>query len=156
MCIRDSPGSWANSMKVCVIDDFADQKIGITTDSLVTAGASIGFAVTAYISNQVIPGTGTTSLFTGFVKGIITGVTTDSTNSASTIDVKIVERVTSAGVKTAITYEEGAAWASFSTSNSVRFLNNSGILTGSSAVAAFTPASAVSYTHLTLPTICSV
>jgi len=140
-----NPGSWANSMKVCVIDDFADQKIGITTDSLVTAGASIGFAVTAYLTNQVIPGTGTTSLFSGFIKGIITGVTTDSTDSASTIDVKIVERVTSAGVKTAITYEEGAAWASFSTSNSVRFLNNSGVTTGSSAVAAFTPASSVDW-----------
>ena len=140
-----NPGSWANSMKVCVIDDFADQKIGITTNSLVTAGASIGFAVTAYLTNQVIPGTGTTSLFTGFIKGIITGVTTDSTDSASTIDVKIVERVTSAGVKTAITYEEGAAWASFSTSNSVRFLNNSGVTTGSSAVGAFTPASAVDW-----------
>jgi len=140
-----NPGSWANSMKVCVIDDFADQKIGITTNSLVTAGASIGFAVTAYLTNQVIPGTGTTSLFTGFIKGIITGVTTDSTDSASTIDVKIVERVTSAGVKTAITYEEGAAWASFSTSNSVRFLNNSGVTTGSSAIGAFTPASAVDW-----------
>tara|TARA_R100001594_G_scaffold6270_1_gene18062 strand:+ start:1102 stop:3309 length:2208 start_codon:yes stop_codon:yes gene_type:complete len=140
-----NPGSWANSMKVCVIDDFADQKIGITTNSLVLAGASIGYAVTAYLTNQVIPGTGTTSLFTGFIKGIITGVTTDSTDSASTIDVKIVERVTSAGVKTAITYEEGAAWASFSTSNSVRFLNNSGVATESSAVNPFTPASAVDW-----------
>ncbi len=140
-----NPGSWANNLKVCVIDDKADQTIGITTNSLALAGATIGYAVTAYLTNQVIPGTGTTSLFSGFIKGIITGVTTDSTDSASTIDVKIVERVTAAGVKTAITYEEGAAWASFSTSNSVRFLNNSGVVTESSAVNAFTPASAVDW-----------
>ncbi len=140
-----NPGSWANSMKVCIIDDLGDQRIGITTNSLVTAGAVIGYAVTAQLSNVVIPGTGTTTLYNGYLKGIITGVTTDSTDSASTIDVKIVERVSSAGVKTAQTYEEGAAHASFDTSDSVRFLNNSGIVTGSSAVGAFTPASTVDW-----------
>ena len=140
-----NPGSWANNMKICVIDDLADQTIGITTDSLWTAGARVGYAVTANLSNMVIPGTGTTSLFNGYLKGIITGVTTDSTNSASSFEVKITERVSAAGVITAQTYEEGAAWASFDTSDSIRFLNNSGVTTGSSAVAAFTPASAIDW-----------
>jgi hypothetical protein len=27
-----NPGSWANNLKVCFIDDFADQTIGITTN----------------------------------------------------------------------------------------------------------------------------
>ncbi len=140
-----NPGSWANNMKICIIDDLADQTIGITTDSLWTAGARVGYAVTANLSNMVIPGTGTTSLFNGYLKGIITGVTTDSTNSASSFEVKITERVSAAGVITAQTYEEGAAWASFDTSDSIRFLNNSGVTTGSSAVAAFTPASAIDW-----------
>ena len=140
-----NPGSWANNMKICLIDDLADQTIGITTDSLWTAGARVGYAVTANLSNMVIPGTGTTSLFNGYLKGIITGVTTDSTNSASSFEVKITERVSAAGVITAQTYEEGAAWASFDTSDSIRFLNNSGVTTGSSAVAAFTPASAIDW-----------
>jgi hypothetical protein len=26
-----NPGSWANGLKVCFIDDYADQTIGITT-----------------------------------------------------------------------------------------------------------------------------
>ena len=140
-----NPGSWANSMKVCIIDDMADQTIGITTNSLALAGATIGYAVTAILSGEVIPGTGTTEAFSGYLKGIITGVTTDSTDSASTIDVKIVERVSAAGVITAQDYQEGAGWASFDTSDSVRFLNNSGVVTESSAVAAFTPASAVDW-----------
>ena len=140
-----NPGSWANNMKICVIDDLADQTIGLTTDSLWTAGARVGYAVTANLSDMVIPGTGTTSLFNGYLKGIITGVTTDSTNSASSFEVKITERVSAAGVITAQSYEEGAAWASFDTSDSIRFLNNSGVTTGSSAVAAFTPAAAIDW-----------
>ena len=142
-----NPGSWANNMKVCVIDDLADQTIGITTSSLVTAGAVIGYAVTARLENVVIPGLGTTELFNGYIKGIITGVTTDSTDSASTIDVKITDRVSAAGVTTAITYDEGTAWASFDTSDEIKFLNNSGIVTGTTAFnnTYYTPASIVDW-----------
>jgi hypothetical protein len=142
-----NPGSWANNMKVCFIDDLADQTIGITTTSLATAGATIGFAVTARLENMVIPGLGTTELFNGYLKGIITGVTTDSTDSASTIDVKITERVSAAGVITAVTYDEGTGWASFDTSDEIKFLNNSGVVTGTTALnnTYYTPASAVDW-----------
>ena len=140
-----NPGSWANDMKVCVIDDLADQTIGITTNSLALAGATIGYAVTAALSNVVIPGAGSTESYSGYLKGIITGVTTDSTDSASTIDVKVVQRVSAAGVITAQDYAEGTAWGQFDTSDSVMFLNNSGVVTGSSAVAAFTPATAIDW-----------
>ena len=140
-----NPGSWANNMRICTIDDFADQTIGITTDSLASAGAIIGYAVTAALSNVVIPGAGSTESYSGYLKGIITGVTTDSTDSASTIDVKIVQRVSAAGVITAQDYAEGTAWGQFDTSDSVMFLNNSGVVTGSSAVAAFTPATAIDW-----------
>ena len=74
-----NPGTWGNGLKVCYIDDFADQTVGIATTGLADAGATIGFGVTASLDNAVIPGSGTTSGFTGFLKGIITGVTTDRT-----------------------------------------------------------------------------
>ena len=138
-----NPGSWANDLMVCTIDDFADQTIGITTTSLVTAGAQIGYGITAAISG-VLPGSGTTSVFTGYLKGIITGVTT-ATSGSSTIDVKIVSRVSSAGTETKIDYKEGDAFSSFDTSDSVYFLNNSGINTGLSASAAYTPGTAVDW-----------
>ena len=89
-----TPGSWGNGLKVCVIDDLADQTIGITTDNLFKAGAIVGQGVTVALNDVVIPGAGTTSTFNGYLKGIITGVSTDSVNSASTFDVKIVSRVT--------------------------------------------------------------
>ena len=93
-------------LRVCVIDDIADQIIGITTTNLGNAGATIGFGVTASLVGQVIPGAGTTSAFDGYLKGIITGVSTDATNSVSTIDVKVVSRVSAAGTETKITMQK--------------------------------------------------
>ena len=48
------PGTYANNLKVCTIDDAADQVIGITTTDLGNAGARIGFGVTTTISG-VLP-----------------------------------------------------------------------------------------------------
>ena len=53
-----NPGKWGNNLKVCFIDDFADQTVGIATTSLSDAGATIGFGVTAALTNAVIPGAG--------------------------------------------------------------------------------------------------
>ena len=139
-----NPGTWSNTLKVCTIDDFADQRIGISTNNLALAGATVGFAVTANIDGAIIPGIGTTGGFTGFLKGIITGVNTDSTNSNSTIDVKITDRISAIGGITSyfpIDYAEGNSIAAYTTSSAVRFLNNSGVATGHSLNAAYTPAS---------------
>ena len=125
-----TPGSWANNLKVCTIDNAADQTLGVTTDSPVTAGMIVGHGVTATLSAVTIPGDGTTSTFTGFLKGIITGVSTDATGKASTIDVKILSRVSSGGTETKIDYAEGDPNKSFQASDTVFFVNNSGINTG--------------------------
>jgi hypothetical protein len=124
-----NPGSWANELKVCQIDDLADQRIGIGTTNVLTTGAEIGFGVTAPLSSVTIPGSGTTSTFDGYLKGIITGINTDATNSKSTIDIKIVSRVSSGGTETAITYQQGTDFAAFSTSSALKFINNSGVHT---------------------------
>jgi hypothetical protein len=140
-----NPGSWGNGLKVCFIDDAADQIVGIATTNPSALGATIGFGVTANLSAVTIPGLGSTSTFTGYLKGIITGVTTNATNGASSIDVKILSRVstagTTAGTETKINYAEGSSFASYLTTSSLRFVNNSGITTGGSATAAVTPAS---------------
>jgi hypothetical protein len=130
-----NPGSWANNLKVCFIDDFADQRIGINTTDLSNIGAQVGYGVTTAITSTAIAGVGTTSSFTGYLKGIITGVSTDTTNGSSTIDVKIVSRVSSAGTETSITYSEGNSVASFEQADTLYFVNNSGINTGLSASA---------------------
>jgi len=133
-----NPGSWANNLKVCMIDDAADQIIGITTTDPGAAGAVIGYGVTTDISGSVIPGVGGTTSFTGYLKGIITGVTTSSTTGNSSFDVKILSRVSTAttdnGTAYPITYAQGNSTAELQASDVIYFTNNSGISTGNGSV----------------------
>ena len=129
-----NPGTWANNLKVCFIDDFADQVIGIGTTNLSTLGAQVGYGITTVL-NGTLAGTGTVSTFTGYLKGIITGVATDSTNGNSTISVKVVSRVSGGGTETAINYVEYNPLASFEANDTLYFVNNSGINTGSTGTA---------------------
>ena len=125
-----NPGSWADNMKVCVIDDAADQIIGINTVNLGSLGAAVGAGVTSPLSSVVIPGVGTTTVFNGMLKGIITGVSTDTVNGNSTIEVKVVSRVSSAGTETKINYAEANPAQSFESSDGLSFVTNAGITTG--------------------------
>jgi len=129
-----NPGSWANNLKVCIIDNKADQIIGITTTDPGNAGAVVGYGVTLTLSGVTIPGNGGTASFTGYLKGIITGVTTDATNSNSTVDVKIVSRVSAAGSETAIDYKQGDSNSSFSVADTVSFITNASNLAGTASI----------------------
>ena len=131
-----NPGSWANGLKVAYIDDKADQTLTVPVTSLSGVGATVGMGVTAAISG-VLPGSGTTSVFNGYLKGIITGALDDSTGVASKLDVKIVSRVSSTGTETRIDYAEGDPFASFSSTAELRFTapgSVSGITTATAAV----------------------
>ena len=143
-----NPGKWADGLKVCVIDDFADQVIGITTVNVGNTGATIGFGVTATLNNAVVPGTGSTSVFTGFLKGIITGVTTDATGGNSTIDVKVVSRVETVGggsTETAITYQEGSTTRAFGIAVPLDFVTSAGINSTGLHATRYTPATQVDW-----------
>jgi hypothetical protein len=129
-----NPGSWANNLKVCVIDDLADQIVGITTTNLASVGAQVGYGLTTTLTSVTIPGSGTSSTFDGYLKGIITGINTDTTNGNSTITVKITSRVSSAGTETQISYAEGTGFAAFAASQTVSFINSSGAPTGTASV----------------------
>jgi hypothetical protein len=92
MFAAKNPGSWSNNLKVCIIDDKADQIIGINTTTFNTLIArvdnGIGLGVTVSLTNvQYTLPTGINTFFTGYLKGIVTGVRDDS------VDVKIVSRV---------------------------------------------------------------
>jgi hypothetical protein len=89
-----NPGSWANGLKVCAIDAFADQRIAIGT-----FGISAGFAITCSITTNYATSSGVVEFFTGFVKGLVTQVNKDS------IDVKIVSLHNDiTGVATEVSY----------------------------------------------------
>jgi hypothetical protein len=124
-----NPGTWANTLKVCVIDDKADQTVGISTTNPSALGIVVGYGVTVGVSS-IKAGSGSTSLFTGYVKGIITGVST-STLGQSSFDVKIVSRYdATAGVESQIDYAERDRLSSFSSLDQFNFVNNSGSSAG--------------------------
>ena len=66
----------------------------------------MGTAVTATLTDVVTAGAGNTTLFNGYLKGIVTGI------GASTVDVKVTSTVNSVGVETA-TYAPNSRMHSF-------------------------------------------
>ena len=95
-----NPGSWANGIKVAIIDGKADQQIvaGITT-------LTVGIGVTQAVpTGTVLPGVGSTTLLDGYFKGIITEV------SGATIGVKFVSHVSAAGIETSKDYQPGGVY----------------------------------------------
>ena len=102
-----NPGYWAEGLKVCVIDNFADQ----TLTGVNTTNCTVGCGVSQALSG-VIPGVGTTSTASGYLRGIITGV------GASTLYVKT----------TSHEYTENSVYA-FRASASVTVHTSTGITT---------------------------
>jgi hypothetical protein len=123
-----TPGSWANGLKVCVIDDKADQIVGVNTTNPGLLGIQVGYGITVGI-NTTIAGVGSTGVFIGYLKGIIAGVTTSASGNSS-IDVKILSRVSSAGTETQINYAQGSEYTSVVPGKTLIVVNNSGINTG--------------------------
>ena len=99
-----NPGSWANNLKVALIDSQADQ---ILTFSTLPANIAVGYGITQNVpADTVLAGAGTTTKLDGFFKGIVTGV--DAT--AKTIDVKFLSHTSAAGVSTAKDYQPGGIY----------------------------------------------
>ena len=104
--VARNPGSWANGIKVAIIDAKADQILsGITT-----TGVSVGYGFTQAIS-ATLPGAGTTSVLNGYLKGVITEV------GAGSVSVKITTHVSAAGTATAVDYQPTGVYALSATGN---------------------------------------
>jgi hypothetical protein len=127
-----TPGAWANNLKVCIVDDKADQTLTVTNS--VALAASVGYGVTVGVSNVVSAGIGTTSVFSGYLKGIITGVTTGATPS---IDVKLISRVaTGTTTEAPFEYKQGNQLTSIVANNTINIVNNSGVGVATTSVVA--------------------
>ena len=117
-----NPGSWANNLKVAIIDDLADQVLQFST---LPSNIQVGFGITQAIPpNTVVAGSGTTSLLTGYFKGIVTEVDTTLKKAS----VKILESVTEAGVSTSVDYQPNGIYKFGNTVATVH--NNAGVATG--------------------------
>jgi hypothetical protein len=103
-----NPGSWANGIRVAVIDSFADQELTISTSGLGTAFNSnlVGCGITQSMQ-KVSAGVGVTTVLDGYLKGIITGINT-ATNK---LQVKVLNHITSSGTESVVDYQESGTWS---------------------------------------------
>jgi len=113
-----NPGYWAEGLKVCVIDHFADQIIsGVNTTNV-----AVGYGVTQALSG-IIAGVGTTTAAEGYLKGVITGV------GSSEFYVRLTSKVVG-GTETDQAYTENGVYA-LRANASVDVLTNAGVSTAS-------------------------
>ena len=95
-----NPGSWANGIKVAIIDGKADQQLTVGISTL-TVGAGVTQAVP---QGLVLPGAGSTTVLDGYFKGIVTEV------DGTTAGVKFVSHVSAAGIETFKDYQPGGVY----------------------------------------------
>ena len=94
-------------------------------------------AVTQPISGTIV-GPGTTSTADGYVQGIVTGV------GASTVDVKVVNRVSAAGTIFPVTYTEDGIFAFTTGTKTSNTLPGPGVLFSSSSSTIANPDAGIS------------
>jgi hypothetical protein len=99
-----NPGSWANGIKVGIIDAKADQILsGVSTAGISTI--RVGYGVTISLSGKVDSSSGTSvSLNGSYLKGIITEI------GSSQVYVKILSRVSADGTETVVNYQQDGTY----------------------------------------------
>lgn len=114
------PGSWGNSLKVCFIDNKADQRVAVSSapgGNLVGAACSVSVSAVQYVTNA-----GVVTTFTGKIHGIVSGISTTD----KTIDIKIVARQVTGGVITPIDYQDNVRISSIFAGDAVSFAGTTG------------------------------
>lgn len=107
-----TPGSWSDSIKVCVIDNFADQ----TFSGLSTSGVAVGYAITQTVSTNEE------------IKGIVTGV------GSSEFYVKIVSKTDTSSGTAVTTSQEYTERGKYSFKTTSDFYINGTLGAGSTTV----------------------
>ena len=117
-----TPGTYANGIRVSVIDAKADQvltfggSIGIST---------VGVGITQTAEGRVVAGAGGTSVLDGYIKGVVTG----ASSGTSTVEVKVLQHVSAAGTVTNVDYAQGGVY-NFLTTKTVSIGGTTGAVAG--------------------------
>lgn len=126
-----NPGSWANGIRVGILDCKADQILELASSGI----ATVGLGVTQVISS-VLPGVGAGTTLDGVLKGIITEVEGAQTS------IKIVSHVSAAGTETAVDYQQNGVYR-FTADSNVTIMNNNNTVVGGSVGTGHTSVNAV-------------
>ena len=103
-----TPGTFANGIRIAIIDAKADQILTVASGNT----SPVGTAVTQTAVGRIVAGAGGTSVLDGYVKGIVT------TSTDTTLEVKVLSHVSAAGTVTNVNYQNGGVY-NFTASGSV-------------------------------------
>ena len=93
-----TPGTYANGLRVAIIDAKADQVLTVSGIS------TVGLGITQSAAGRIVAGAGGTSVLDGYIKGVVTGFT------GTTADVKVLAHVSTAGTVTNVNYQNGGVY----------------------------------------------
>ena len=134
-----NPGSWSNGIRIGIIDGKADQCLGVSSVPA-TLTDWVGYGVTQAIS-ATLPGVGSTTLLDGYLKGIITGVSTAGYSAAGdkyttiqegTLEIKVISHVSSGNTETSVEYQPNGVYrfttgtATTTGHNGIQIMTNAG------------------------------
>ena len=103
-----NPGTWANGIKVAIVDGRADQILS----GVSTAGVAVGYGFTAAVpAGTILAGAGTTSVLDGHLSGTITEI------GAGTVSVKVLQHISVGGTRTNVDYTQNGVYALPQTGN---------------------------------------
>ena len=117
-----NPGSWANGIRVGILDCKADQILELASSGIATVGLGVTQAI-----DSVLPGVGAGTTLDGVLKGIITQV------EGAQAYVKVVSHVSAAGTETAVDYQQNGIYK-FGTEYNITVVNNSGVAAAHTSV----------------------
>ena len=95
-----TPGTFANGIRISIIDAKADQILTVASGNT----SPVGTAVTQTAVGRIVAGAGGTSVLDGYVKGIVT------TSTDTTLEVKVLSHVSAAGTVTNVNYQNGGVY----------------------------------------------
>ena len=95
-----TPGTYANGIRVAIIDAKADQILTVASGNTVP----VGTAVTQTAYGRVLPTPTGSKTLDGYVKGVVT------TSTDTTLEVKLLSHVSAAGTITPVDYSTGGVY----------------------------------------------
>ena len=106
--VAKNPGSWANGIRVAIIDGRADQILSGVGTGIGTTLYQVGMVVSVNVpAGLTLPGAGTTSVLDGHFQGMITEVGSDS----NSVSVKFLQHISAAGTRKNVDYQQNGVYA---------------------------------------------
>ena len=127
--VARNPGTWANDIKVAIIDSKADQILaGVTT-----TGMNIGYGVTTPATGSYSDSLGNIHTLDGYFQSIITDIP-----AHGEVAIKLIAHVSAAGTATNVEYAPGTVFALPQTGSINVHVNDTGILGSPNATSSYT------------------